>query len=81
MPTISLEEYKIYVKDMRPKWFDSPYDLAQNVFQELHYNDKGYDFFFNHASEIVEKMREKCWETFVPVERSFTSNKLVDLIV
>lgn len=81
MPTISIDEYKDYVKDQRKTWFKQPYDLVYDNFISLDYNSKTAEYFFENASEIVESLRRKCWDEFIPVERDFTSNMLKELII
>lgn len=80
MKKISLEEYKNLIKSERINVFRQPYDLVYDNFVELEYDKKSKEFFLKNASEIVTELRNKCWEEFKPLEKSFTSKMLKELI-
>lgn len=80
MKKISLEEYKNLIKSERINVFKQPYDLVYDNFVELEYDKKSKEFFLKNASEIVTELRNKCWEEFKPLEKSFTSKMLKELI-
>lgn len=80
MKNISLEEYKNLIKSERINAFKQPYDLVYDNFVELGYDKKSKEFFLNNASEIVTELRNKCWEEFKPLEKTFTSKMLKELI-
>ena len=80
MKKISLEEYKNLIKSERMNVFKQPYDLVYDNFVELEYDKKSKEFFLKNASEIVTELRNKCWEEFKPLEKSFTSKMLKELI-
>ncbi len=80
MSNFTLEEYKERVKKERNATFMQPYDLIYDSFVSLGYDKKDVDFFKNNASHIVEQLRKKSWDSFVPVEGDFTSRMLCLLI-
>ena len=80
MKDISIDEYSSFVKQKRNSWFMSPYELVYKAFSDMGYASKDKEFFIDNASEIVETLREKCWNTYVPIEKSFTSAMLRELI-
>lgn len=77
---ITTDEYKKIIKDERTKSFDTPYDLTYKVFEDLGYHKKEPDYFIKNASEIVENLREGCWNRFQESEKNFTSRMLLNLI-
>lgn len=77
---ITTDEYKKIIKDERKKSFDTPYDLTYKVFEDLGYHKKEPDYFIENASEIVENLREGCWNRFQESEKNFTSRMLLNLI-
>lgn len=77
---ISREDYKKMVRREREVYFGSPFDLAYKVFVDLGLSGKDRRYFFNHASDVVERMRSKCWEEFQPFEKSFMTKMLARLI-
>lgn len=77
---ITTDEYKKIIKDERKKSFDTPYDLTYKVFEYLGYHKKEPDYFIENASEIVENLREGCWNRFQESEKNFTSRMLLKLI-
>lgn len=80
MKKMNLDEYREYVKQERSAWFKTPYDLVYENFIALGYDKVGKQYFKDNASEIVEKLREYSWTSFVPKEREFTSNMLLKLV-
>ena len=80
MNKMSLDEYKDFVKEERLRWFQTPYDLVYDIFISLGYDKVKKQYFKDNASEIVEKLRENSWASFVPKEREFTSEMLLKLV-
>lgn len=80
MNKMSLDEYKDFVKEERLRWFQTPYDLVYDNFITLGYDKAKKQYFKDNASEIVEKLRENSWASFVPKEREFTSEMLLKLV-
>lgn len=80
MAIISIEEYRELIRIGRKKYFKTPYDLVYDEFVKLGYDKKNNDYFFNNASELVEKLRKNCWDEYQPLEKKFTSEMLISLI-
>lgn len=80
MHRISLIEYRKKIREERKIFFKQPYDLVYEKFVELGYKSTSKDFFLNSASEVVEKLRESCWNEYKPLERKFTAAILRGLI-
>lgn len=80
MAPVSLEDYKIRVRNERTTFFPQPYDLIYKNFLQLGYHHKDQEYFLNNASEVVEELRSKSWEDFRPIEKEFTSKMLSELI-
>ncbi|ENY70201.1 Type II restriction modification system endonuclease [Mycoplasmopsis bovigenitalium 51080] len=80
MVNISLDEYKNLVKEKRKNSFKQPYDLVYDNFIKLGYDKVSKEFFLNNASEVVEKLRDSCWNEFKPLEKEFTSKMLRELV-
>lgn len=80
MSRISREAYRSIVREARETHFGSPFDLAYQSFVSLGLCRKERDAFCEHASDIVEQLRAKCWEAYQPIEKSFTTKMLSQLI-
>lgn len=80
MSIISEKEYRQYIKEKRTDAFPTPYELVYESFCELQLDKKNPHYFLNHASEIVEELRTKCWSKFVIIEKAFTTQMLTYLI-
>lgn len=80
MSSISIDEYTDLIKENRKKAFKKPYDLVYDNFVKLNYDKVDKSFFFDNASEIVEKLRKASWNDFKIQEQEFTSNMLKELI-
>ncbi|WEG37117.1 type II restriction endonuclease [Amygdalobacter nucleatus] len=80
MANISLDEYKNLVKEQRKDEFKQPYDLVYDNFIKLGYDKVSKEFFLENASEVVEKLRNGCWNEFQPLEKEFTSKMLKELV-
>ena len=80
MSSISIDEYTDLIKENRKKAFKKPYDLVYDNFIKLNYDKEDKSFFFDNASEIVEKLRQASWNDFKIQEQEFTSNMLKELI-
>lgn len=76
MKNISLDKYKELVKEKRRDTFKQPYDLVYDNFVTLGYDKENSKFFLKNASEVVEKLRNACWNEYVPLEKKFTSQML-----
>ena len=80
MSSISIDDYINLIKRNRKKAFKKPYDLVYDNFVKLNYDKVDKSFFFDNASEIVENLRQTCWNDFKIQEQEFTSNMLKELI-
>ena len=78
--TISLEDFLEMVKKERNLFFKNSFERAYQSFVELGYDSKDKAFFEENASEIVESMREQCWNDFILEEKEFTSQMMKKLI-
>lgn len=75
-----VKNYSDLVKQERNKTFKPAYDFIYSIFEQLKYNEKDTLFFLNNASTIVEELRKNSWDTFVPLEKTFTSKMLQQLV-
>lgn len=80
MNSISVDDYEKLIQKERKAYFKQAYDLVYDNFTKLEYDKKDKDFFLENASEVVEKLRENCWNEFQPLEKTFISNMLKKLI-
>ena len=80
MTIISRDDYKEMVKDRRKDFFLSPFELAYKSFVNLGYHQKDESFFRENASLVMDSMRKECWDSFVPIEKDFTTEMLCKLI-
>ena len=80
MAFISRDEYKAIVKDKRTAYFASPFELAYENFVKLGFHQRGEEYFVENASDVMDSLRKACWESFVPIERQFTSEMLCKLV-
>ena len=80
MPEMDINTYKEFVKSNRSAFFETPYDLVYRAFEKLGFNNQNHDFFKENASYVVEKLRNECWNSYIPVEKEFISQMLCSLI-
>lgn len=80
MEIISLADYADKIKEERKQYFKQPYDLVYDNFIKLGYDKVDKKFFLDKASEVVESLRNACWNEFKPLEKEFTAKMLKDLI-
>lgn len=80
MGKVSINKFLQDVQKERNNHFKSSAERAYDAFVELGYDKKRKEYFFNNASSIVEKMREKCWEDYCLEEDNFTIFMLKKLI-
>lgn len=80
MNKINLDQFREEIKNLRNKVFEQPYELVYNTFTKLGYDTKDEHFFRNNASNIIENLRNGCWDEFIPVEKKFTTDMLKSLI-
>lgn len=80
MKIISPEDFALNVQNYRVEKLGEPFDLAYESFVNLGLADKDEAYFMEHASEIVEQIRELCWDSFTKKEADFTSTMLESLI-
>ncbi len=80
MASILLEDYKKLIQKDRKESFKAPYDLVYDNFIKLAYDNLDENYFFSNASEVVEKLRESCWNEYQPLEKEFTSRMLISLV-
>lgn len=77
---MSVEEYKVLIKEKRESLFLSPYDFVYASFKDLGYEKKEKDYFRDNASSIVENLRDQCWKKFLEIEKKFTNQMLHELM-
>lgn len=77
---MDINEYKELIKLKRREEFPGPYEVAYTAFTDLGYQNQTFEYFVANASDMVERLREKCWEEFLEYEKEFTTNRLLDLI-
>lgn len=77
---ISESEYMELVKKERNIFFKNSFDRAYHSFVKLGFDKKEPSFFVENASQIVEEMREQCWNDFLEEESLFTVHMLKKLI-
>lgn len=80
MKKMSLDEYKDLVKNSRNLKFKQPFEFVYDIFLNLKYDEKDQTYFRENASNIVEHLRRSCWDTFIPIEKEFTTKMLCKLI-
>lgn len=68
------------IKEKRKEEFPQTFVIVHDTFLELGLDKKDSEYFINNASDIVEKLREKNWETFLKYERKFSENIYKSLI-
>ena len=73
---INLKEYDEYIKNERNSKFDTPYQVVYDTFIQMEFANKDSEYFEENASSIVERLRNQCWENFLKIEKSFTSEML-----
>ena len=77
---MAVEKFREIVMKNRKRYFEGAYDFIYKKFIELQLDKKEPKFFMQNASEIIELLREKAWNDFIPLERSFNSDMLKILI-
>lgn len=80
MDIIDIKNYKEIIRRSRENYFKTPYDLVYENFINLKYNKRPKEYFFENASSIVENLRSKCWDSYKPLEKKFTSEMLKKLV-
>lgn len=80
MAFISNDEYKEIVKNNRKDYFATPFELAYENFVKLGYQTKDESFFIDNASEVMDALRRACWDSFIPIEKQFTTEMLCKLV-
>lgn len=83
MPKKKIPSPKTYgdiIKERREAFFETPYNLAYQCFDGLGFTNQDTEFFMENASSVIERMREACWNAFLPKEREFMSKMLSELI-
>lgn len=80
MKKLSVKEFKALIKEKRPLWIQSPYELVYGSFIELGYEKKNKDYFRRNASSILKSLQNKCWENFVQSEETFTNQMLKEFL-
>jgi hypothetical protein len=76
---MNIEEYEKIIKTERSKAFAKPYDFVYQQFELLAYDKQDENYFMENASDIIEKLRQQTWHTFLPLEEAFTSKMLLKL--
>lgn len=76
MSIVDLEKYKALIKAERQLFFAPPYELVYQQFIKAAFDQQPTSYFHTHASEIVENLRDRCWDTYVPQEKDFTTKML-----
>lgn len=77
---MNVEEFEKQIKETRKQDFPGAYDLANNVFEALDFNDKTISDFQNNASDMILSLRSNCWDLYRNIENEFTSKMLDSLI-
>jgi len=77
---INTEDFKNNVRNERTKIFIKPYDFIYKEFEKLKFHTKNNQFFFDNASEIIDKLREMTWKDFQKQEEKFSSDMLLSLV-
>lgn len=80
MDIIDIKNYKEIIRRSREKYFKTPYDLVYENFINLKYNKRPKEYFCENASIVVENLRSKCWDSYKPLEKKFTSEMLKKLV-
>lgn len=80
MSIVDLEKYKALIKAERQLFFAAPYELAYQQFVKAAFDQQPASYFYTHASEIVDNLRARCWDAYVPKEKDFTTKMLKVLI-
>lgn len=65
-----------HVKQKRRESFPKSFDIAYDSFIALGLDQYDKNYFLNHASECIERLREECWKEFLKAEDLFTKNIL-----
>lgn len=78
--TDKVEQFKQYVKQSRENHVLTVGDLVNKAVKTLGLAAKSKDYFFSHASEAIENLRQECWNEFREVEKDFTREMLLSLI-
>lgn len=74
------ESFKELIKEKRKKEFPQTFIIVHDTFLTLGLDKKDSEYFLKNASDVVEKLREKNWETFLKYERIFSENIYKSLI-
>lgn len=74
------EDFESLIKQKRGNEFPKTFEIVHDAFLELKLDKKDKNYFFENASEIVENLREKNWDTFLKHERKFSENMYQSLI-
>lgn len=80
MSRISKEDFIKIIQEERKTSFESPYDFTYKCFEKLNYHNQDVSFFEQNASDIVTNLRNECWNSFIPIEKTFTTEMLKRLI-
>lgn len=56
-----------------------PYDFVYKQFIQLKLDQVPFEYFFQHASSILEELRRKTWDKYQELEKSFSSSMLMAL--
>ncbi|WP_151530106.1 MULTISPECIES: type II restriction endonuclease [Corynebacterium] len=76
---MSPEEFEKSFKKARKERFDTPYNHVYRSFERLGYDSKEPEYFQEHASEMIEALREETWKHYLEVESGFTVDSLEEL--
>lgn len=77
---MDIEYYKKLVQKQRAKYFNAPYDMIYQAFEQQGYHKKEISFFMDNSSQMVENLSQRAWDTFLPIEKDFTVTMLRQLV-
>ena len=78
--TEKIEEFKKHVKASREDYVLTAEDLVNKAAKTLNLETKNKDYFLTNASQVIEELRQECWQQFLETERDFTRGMLLSLI-
>ncbi len=78
--TDKVEQFKERVKQARESNVLTANELVNKASKTLKLDTKNKDYFFSNASQVIEDLRQECWNEFLDAERNFTRQMLLSLI-
>lgn len=65
------KEFKAFIKKKRIESFPGTFEIVHATFLNLGLDEKDSDYFFEHASDVVETLREQNWQSILRLEKMF----------